>query len=165
MSADDQAEPSVQLQVLLEKLDRALSSNVRATLRAPASAVSLDVLAGTFALGLPTEIQLLLKWHDGQEWNAPLSGKNNRRLMPASEIAEQIMFFSDPEEDFLEPWELSWIPILTNDSGDFVVYQTQGPQPGALSVYWHDDEMRGVVYPSLKNWVQELLNEYTGAEA
>ena len=165
MNSIDQKEPSAQLQILLDKIDAALPSEVRATLREPASGASLDALAGAFKSRLPPEVQVLLEWHDGQEWNAPLSKKNNRRMMSAAEIAEQIMFFADPLSDFLGPWEPSWLPILTNDAGDFVVYQTQGSQPGSLSLYWHDDERRGTAHPSLQSWAQELLNEYRHADA
>jgi len=64
----------------------------------------------------------------------------------------------------MEPWSPSWLPVLTNDSGDFVVYETAGPSRGKLLHYWHDDQSRSVAYLSLQEWAEELLCEHEQSE-
>lgn len=109
---------------------------------------------------LPSELETLLKWHNGQEWNSLLSKEDNRRLMTASEIINAWQFFNDPMSDFMEPWSTSWVPILTNDSGDYIVYETEGKNAGKLLAYWHDWENRSVQNESVLVWAQGLLKEY-----
>lgn len=147
---------------VLARLDTALPPQVCATLRPPARAEDLAALAALLPEGarLPADLQALLAWHDGQSWNAPLSTKNNRRLLSAGEIRSELAYFSDPRSDVMAPWSASWLPVLTNDAGDFVVLETVGPQAGFLRLYWHDDPSRSVAHPSLLKWAEALLGEY-----
>ncbi|MCJ8313914.1 MAG: SMI1/KNR4 family protein [Saccharospirillaceae bacterium] len=110
----------------------------------------------------PVELLAVLKWHNGQVWNSEFSPENNRRLMSSKEIIETISFYIDPMSDFLEPWDKSWIPILTNDSSDYLVYVTKGIDKGKLIGYWHNDEDRIVEYKSLNEWANELILEIQG---
>jgi len=156
-----------ELIAVLTKLEEILPTAVRATLRAPAQAADLATLASSLTEGdrLPDDLLALLSWHDGQAWNSPLSPKNNRRLLSTEEVLSERSFFADPMSDFMEPWRASWIPVLTNDSGDFVVYETVGESKGVLLYYWHDDPSRGVAYQSLLQWAETLLREYEGRDA
>ncbi|MDX6007968.1 SMI1/KNR4 family protein [Cupriavidus necator] len=156
-----------ELMAVLAKLDQVLPAEVHTTLRAPVQAADLAGLARTLAEGvqLPDDLQVLLGWHDGQVWNSPLSRKNNRRLLSVREILSERSFFADPMSDFIEPWCASWLPVLTNDAGDFVVYETVGDLRGKLLHYWHDDPSRSVAHSSLLQWAERLLHEYERPEA
>lgn len=153
--------------IVLAKLEEVLPPAVRETLRAPAEPQELAALGASLAEAglLPADLHALLTWHNGQSWNAPLSKKNNRRLLSASEIERERSFFADPMSDFMEPWSASWLPVLTNDAGGLVVYETTGPQRGNLLHYWHDDSSRNVAYPSLLKWAEGLLDEYARRDA
>jgi hypothetical protein len=72
-------------------------------------------------------------------------------------------FFKDPKSDFQKPWLESWLPVLTNGAGDFVVYETQGSPRGQLITYWHDEPRRTTAHPSLRAWAEKLLNEFKSA--
>lgn len=147
------------LNAMLARLDARLPSDVLATLAAPAPADDLRALTDTLPglAALPADLLSLFTWHDGQAWNSRLNPNDNRRLLSVKEIIEERAFFADPMSDFLEPWSHSWVPILTNDSGDFVVYETAGESAGQLIHYWHDDPARRQAYASLVDWAQELL--------
>lgn len=155
------------LHALLAKLGEVLPASVCATLRPPAPAADLAELGRALPTGVefPVDLLALLTWHDGQKWNSSLSKKNNRRLLSSTEILREYSFFADPTSDFQEPWSASWLPVLTNDAGDFIVYETQGELRGHLVHYWHDEESRTVAYKSLLQWAEELLLEYTRTDA
>ena len=151
-----------EISAVLVRLEQVLPAEVKLTLRKPAPTEDLAARAGAVggAGQLPADLVALVTWHDGQEWNSPLSRKDNRRLLSVREILDEHSFFGDPMSDFLMPWSTSWIPVLTNDAGDFLVYETQGPLAGALLHYWHDDPSRSVAHPSLIHWAEGLLREY-----
>ncbi|WP_316156845.1 SMI1/KNR4 family protein [Cupriavidus sp. BIC8F] len=151
-----------ELMAVLAKLDQVFPTEVHTTLRSPAQAADLAALASTLAEGdrLPEDLLILFDWHDGQAWNSPLSPKNNRRLLSVREVFSERLFFADPLSEFMEPWCASWLPVLTNDAGDFVVYETVGDLRGKLLHYWHDDPSRSVAYSSLHQWAEKLLHEY-----
>ena len=165
------AEPTdrdvVALTTVLAKLEEVFPPAIRATLRAPAKHQELAALGASLAEAgqLPADLHALLTWHDGQSWNSPLSRKNNRRLLSTSEIESERSFFADPMSDFMEPWSASWLPVLTNDAGGLVVYETTGPLRGKLLHYWHDDSSRNVAYSSLLEWAGGLLGEYAPRDA
>lgn len=166
MTAIDEDEAS-ELSVILAELEEVLPADVRATLRPPARPSDLAALAASIpeAGQLPADLRALLTWHDGQSWNSPLSRKNNCRLLSASEVVNECLFFADPMSDFVEPWNASWLPVLTNDSGDFVVYETADLSKGKLLRYWHDNQSRSVAYSSLLQWATGLLREYEQSDA
>ncbi|MEY4563013.1 MAG: hypothetical protein RLZZ618_2290 [Pseudomonadota bacterium] len=149
----------------LAELHAVLPPDVLKTLRPPATTEAIDRVKRLLApVALPADVKLLLQWHDGQEWNSTLSPDNNRRLLSAEEIAERIGFFSDPSEDFLKPWNPSWVPLLTNDSGDYLVYETAGENEGKLIQYWHDDLRRLIQHQDLTFWANELRCELLASQ-
>lgn len=147
---------------ILAKLDAVLPQQVSETLRPGASEEELDALAQTVFGGgsVPAALRVFFQWHNGQEWNSLLSHSSNRRLLQIGEIIDEWSFFADPMSDFLEPWRTSWVPLLTNDSGDSLVYESAGEHSGKLIAYWHDDVRRPIEYQSLAAWANVLLSEY-----
>ena len=156
-----------EMSAALAALEKVLPPQVTLTLRAPAQAEDIAALADTLAGDerVPDDLLALFSWHDGQSWNSPLSRKDNRRLLSVREILSERSFFVDPMSEFMEPWSASWLPVLTNDSGDFLVYETQGELKGALLHYWHDNPSRRVACSSLLQWAEGLLREYELPEA
>ncbi|MEZ6035584.1 MAG: SMI1/KNR4 family protein [Planctomycetaceae bacterium] len=64
--------------------------------------------------------------------------------------------------DFEDPkwWRRGWVPFLANGSGDHLCVDLaaeDGGNPGQLIAFWHDDEERDIEYPSLADWLRELV--------
>lgn len=144
---------------LLAVIDTRLPAPVVATLRPPASAESIAQIEHLLGAALPSGLHQLLRWHDGQEWNAALRESDNRRLLSVGEIVDALKFFLDPEEEFLEPWGRYWLPFLTNDSGDYVVVDASPEGKAEVIAYWHDWEDRSVEYSSMVEWAAGLIDE------
>jgi hypothetical protein len=54
-------------------------------------------------------------------------------------------------------YETNWFPLLSNGAGDYLLYETAaGEQHGKLLAYWHDDDARIVVEPSLETWAEHV---------
>ena len=146
----------------LMKIDQALENNyaeVFKSLRPGATNDELKLLSKCFSNnGIPDEIVALYKWHNGQAGSSSLNQNDNRTFLPINEVIDAWEFLNDPMEDILEPISRSWVPILYNGAGDYIMYVTEGDNKGKLISYWHDDESRNVVFESLGRWVKDVLN-------
>jgi TfoX/Sxy family transcriptional regulator of competence genes len=106
---------------------------------------------------LPTELDILFKWRNGQRDFHNLHQEDNRKLLSTTEIIGAWRFLNDPKEDILQPISRTWIPVFYNGAGDYLVYETQGENKWRLISYWHDDPDRDVVYLSFEDWVEDAL--------
>src|SRR5262245_3802543 len=108
-ATDVETAKSAAFATLLARLEHALPQNVMETLLPGASDQELSRLQQTVLKGkpVPWDLALLLRWHNGQKWNAPLSNNDNRRLLSIAEIIDEWSFFKDPKSDFMEPWRES----------------------------------------------------------
>ncbi|CAN5279453.1 hypothetical protein BH09MYX1_BH09MYX1_02990 [soil metagenome] len=145
----------------LLRLDAAVKSGdaaVGKSLRKGASAAALSKLAKKVG-GIPPEMEVLLRWHDGQSEGNAIGSSTNERLMPISEMIAEHAFL---EGKALAPWKASWLPIMSNGAGDHVVYDRAN---GRLVRYYHDDEDRPKAAPSLAAWALEVAKGWEGASA
>jgi len=146
---------------LLIKIEEELKSNfdeVSNSLQISATDEQIGLLKNSLSINdFPQELEKLYKWHNGQVGFYSLNQDDNRTFLPLEEVVEAWKFLSDPMEDIQEPWSKSWIPILYNGSGDYLVYETRGNNKGALLGYWHDDEDRNVEYENLEMYLKEVL--------
>jgi predicted DNA-binding WGR domain protein/cell wall assembly regulator SMI1 len=108
---------------------------------------------------LPEELRVWFGWHSGQESGGVIIPGENRRLISLDESIKAWRFFADPEEEYEKPWCSSWIPIMENGSGDYVVYETKGSKIGQLINYYHDDQSRPTESKSLTLWVDKASKE------
>ncbi|MFM2478686.1 SMI1/KNR4 family protein [Celerinatantimonas sp. MCCC 1A17872] len=145
----------------LEKIDQALQNNfykAYESLQPGATDDELTLLKVCFSSNqVPEEIVLLYKWHNGQLGSYSLNQKDNRTFLPIDEVVSSWEFLNDPMEDISEPFSKTWVPILYNGAGDYLMYETEGADKGKILSYWHDSERREVVYKNLKEFEQEVL--------
>lgn len=146
----------------MRAIDRALAKthpDVFDTLRPGATDEALERLRRQcFGVkALPQELELLFRWHDGQEEDGVVIYDENRTFLPIEQVVEFHRFLADPEADILRPYLPSWIPLTWNGAGDHLVYVSSGEDAGALWGYWHDDPDQGVEYDTLQEWLDEVL--------
>ncbi|MDH3346900.1 MAG: SMI1/KNR4 family protein [Desulfobulbaceae bacterium] len=107
---------------------------------------------------LPVELENWFRWHNGQQECISLVKNENRYLLTINEALKAWQFFLDPSNEFLEPFEPFWFPIMTNGSSDYLVYVMDGSASGNLIEYWHDETCRDVRYNSLADWALFVLD-------
>ncbi len=112
--------------------------------------------------GFPIELETWFHWHNGQQGNVPLFHNDNRYLLTIDEALRAWQFILDPSNEFLEPFERFWFPIMGNGSGDYLVYVMSGRDTGRLVGYWHDDIDREIEYESLLDWARYVLRHFQG---
>lgn len=154
----------------LENIDRAAAAKapeVAAGLRAGAGDQELALLRRTIfgQQAIPEDLEAFFRWHNGQEGYRSLSPMDNRMLMSIEDALNTWSFLSDPTEDIQQPWEQSWVPILANGAGDYIVYVASGATKGALLGYWHDADDRRVEFPSLEAWARKVVESYAAPAA
>ncbi len=150
------------LKEILDSIDESLENNfndVFKSLQQGATEDELEFFREKFFTGkeIPEGLITLYKWHNGQVRFHSLNQDDNRTFLPINEVIDAWKFLNNPMEEIREPWSKSWIPILYNGAGDYVVYETKGSDKGKLIEYWHDDEDRDIVYDSLDEWAEEVL--------
>lgn len=78
--------------------------------------------------------------------------------MPIVVAADTWSFLSDPMEDSLEPWSPSWFPILENEAGYYVVFESGEDNHRCLIGYWHDDASRRIIHSSLPDRAMTVID-------
>lgn len=156
-----------ELTALLQQLDTALeakSKTVFDTLQPGADDNELQRLRETcFAdSDIPTDLAALYRWHNGQANHVSLAPDSNRIFLSIQKAIEAWSFLNDPQEDIDAPPSPSWIPVLYNGAGDYLMFETRSEGQGKLIGWWHDDEDRDVEYESLEEWVREMLEAIHG---
>lgn len=105
----------------------------------------------------PIELETWFRWHNGQQQSATLLQNENRYMLTIDEALKVWRFILDPNNEYLEPFEPFWFPIMGNGSGDYLVYVMAGRDIGSLVGYWHNDTDREIEYKSLHEWAQFVL--------
>lgn len=151
------------LKTILEKIDQPLAvayPKVFKSLQAGASDEEIKALkVQCFAdKDIPGDLLMLYRWHNGQLGHYALNPDDNRTFLPIKAVIDAWNFLNNPLEDILQPCSRSWIPVLYNGAGDYVVYETEGPLAGKLIGYRHNDPKRPVLHESVADWAQEVLD-------
>jgi cell wall assembly regulator SMI1 len=146
----------------LENIDKSLEKNFKdvfESLRSGATDEEIELLKKCFTdQKIPEEIISLYKWHNGQDGSFSLNQNDNRSFLPISEVIDSWEFLNDTLEEIQEPILKSWLPILYNGAGDYIMYEIEGHNKGKLISFWHDDEGRDIEYENLDEWAKEVLN-------
>ncbi len=140
-----------------ELLDK-VSPDALDAMRAGATDVALKRLSK--ALGgkpLPEPIATFFRWHDGQSTPVSLHAGDNRTPMSIAESLDAWRFLGDPDEEILQPWSKTWLPLFTNGAGDYLCVITSGKDAGALVEYWHTDKDRNQPHASLEAWADHVI--------
>lgn len=112
---------------------------------------------------LPEPLAIWFGWHNGQSTTDSLLPEENWNLLNIEESLQAWNYFLDPHNEFLEPYERDWLPLLSYGSSDYLVYDLK---TGSLILYWHDDPERSIEYAALSEWalhVKKGLNSQRAA--
>jgi cell wall assembly regulator SMI1 len=149
------------LRGLLDRLERWLAKHrprFLASLRPGANEVELHQLEAQLKLPVPAELRTLLAWHDGQGDEPAGRFEENWLLMSTDGILA-----AKPDLDAAAVgngkgtgWRPEWIPVLDDDSGDYLCLDTA--QPGApVRGFWLGKDEHSAVAPSLTAWVKDFV--------
>jgi cell wall assembly regulator SMI1 len=146
---------------------------------APATQNAITDLEKLIGKKLPQQFVDLYLITDG---NAPSCTRffNGLRLLSIAEITQQWLamqaiktsdaFVIDGKELHADAdekikngwWNVSWLPITDNLSGDYTAIDldpnTKGTY-GQIIEYWHDPSFRNCLAPSLQDWILQTANE------
>ncbi|MGZ3454452.1 MAG: SMI1/KNR4 family protein [Polyangiales bacterium] len=144
------------LKQALADLDAAVSAGDREvgkTLGVGASKAALAKLS-KIAGELTDDLETWFQWHDGQKGYASIGPSVNDRLLSASAAASAWKFL---EEEGHAPWRSSWLPIMENGAGDYVLFDRDD---GRLLRYHHEDRQRPKAAASLAAWAKEVAEDW-----
>ncbi len=155
-AAPKKAEGDPELAARLARLTPLLKEGSEARLSKGATDAALAKLSkGIFGGGaVPDDLVAWFRWHDGQTNHSGFSPLDHRTLLSIDEALKAWKDLSGCED--VEGWSQSWLPLLENGAGDYLVYETKGPRKGSLIGYWHTDEDRKTEYASLGELAQEI---------
>jgi cell wall assembly regulator SMI1 len=154
---------------IIKKLDEHLATlrpEFYLKLNEPLDDSQLDKLEDYYKLEIPTDLRALYKWKNGQDMKCFESFINNSIFTPlnqalydASELNSMIGFDFEIENW----WNEKWIPIFQNGGGDSICYDLGGTftgQQGQLIEFWHADNDRNVIAPTLEAFLNKLTYYY-----
>ncbi|WP_316736619.1 SMI1/KNR4 family protein [Pedobacter aquatilis] len=157
------------MEEIIQKLDKYLSTlrpEYYSELNEPLNDEQLDKLAEYYRIKIPADLRTLYKWKNGQKPNGYESFVNNSGFIPlhqalydASELTSMIGFDFEIENW----WNENWIPIFQNGGGDSICYDLRGiftGQKGQLIEFWPADNDRNVIAPSLKSFLEKIIELY-----
>jgi cell wall assembly regulator SMI1 len=117
----------------------------------------LTAFEAQFQLELPEDFKLLYRWRNGQSPENFASLQDNRMWSSLEDITQtKDMLDGMIGTDFDDPerWQKSWLPFLSNGSGDHLCLNTRS---GELIAFWHDWDDRSVEHNSLEDWLEALV--------
>jgi cell wall assembly regulator SMI1 len=154
---------------------RTNAPDILADLRPGASEKVLEAAAATFGSALPSEMEASYRVHDGTRGSAPpLFGDwrllsleaGVREWSTIKGVAEAATF--DGMESDSDPqindgwWRPGWVPVGSNDSGDFLCVDLD-PAPGGtlgqIISYLHAEPRRALVAPSFEAWLHQFISD------
>lgn len=143
--------------------------------RTPVNPAAVDNFSAKSGLNLPEDLRQFLLVADGEKPNS--SGAiGNWRMMPIAEIqatwglldrlaVKDAFAKLTPEPSpylRLTWWHPAWIPIVTNDLGDFFCIDTNPPEPersGQVLLFLRDRPTRPLVAASLTAWLDRIVRD------
>jgi cell wall assembly regulator SMI1 len=153
------------LQKALAELDKYLGEadvEMLKAMRAGISEADVQKLLGEVVGDSPVPLELFVwfGWHNGQDGTSQeLSPDRTFTLMElrASVAAWRSLRDLKSSGDLQEPWSLSWIPLMTNGAGDYVVFESSPDAYGTILEYWHADEDRPVLAKNLATFAKDIV--------
>lgn len=156
------------METKLKELDihlKRLRPEYYSNLNEPLKMKEIQNLEERFNVKLPIDLKTLYKWKNGQKDRCYEAFVNNSMFLPLEEALDSAtelasMIGSDFEVD--NWWNENWIPIFHNGGGDSICYDMSGiftGQQGQLLEFWHSDNDRNIIVPSLRCFF-ELINQF-----
>lgn len=153
----------------IQQLD-VLLSTVRSEfyqyLQDPLDEKQLESLEEKYQIKLPADLRVLYAWKNGQDDSCFEAFVNNSTFIPleeALEIAKENTSMIGLDFEIENWWNENWIPIFHNGGGDYICYDLGGVftgQKGQLIEFWHADNDRNVIAPSLEAFLGKLREYY-----
>lgn len=157
------------MEEIIQKLDKYLSvlrPEYYSELNEPLDESQLDKLEEYYKILIPKDLRTLYTWKNGQKSDCYEVFVNNSCFIPlhqalhdASELTQTIGF----DFEIQNWWNESWIPIFQNGGGDSICYDIKGiftEQKGQLIEFWHADNDRNVIAPTLEAFFNRIINFY-----
>ncbi|MGS2763144.1 SMI1/KNR4 family protein [Sinomicrobium pectinilyticum] len=119
-----------------------------------------------YQVKLPGDLKALYQWKNGQKNDCYKAFVNNSMFIPLGEvldIAAELTSMIGFDFDVENWWNEQWIPVFHNGGGDYICYDTGGVftgRKGQLIEFWHADNNRNVIAPSLTVFLSQLNNYY-----
>ena len=126
----------------------------RGGLNRGATAVEIATLEKQLASSIPSELRLLLIWHNGQREDFIGKFEQDWQLMSCTDIAA-----AKKELDASAPttgWQKNWLPFLDDDAGDYVFLDT-GSNPAPVRAFWLGNKEPETLASSLEVWLAEFV--------
>ena len=139
-------------------------------LNPPLTDFELGQLEVKYKLVLPADLKLLYKWKNGQADSCCDSFVNNSVFIPldtALDSAKESTSMIGFDFEIENWWNENWIPIFNNGGGDCICYDCCGVftgKVGQLIEFWHADNDRNVIAPSLLTFVEKINKYYETTE-
>ncbi|WP_300600517.1 SMI1/KNR4 family protein [Niabella sp.] len=158
------------MQATLLNLDQHLSTRrpgFYADLRTSLKEPDFDVLERQYKRKISPEIRALYQWKNGQQERSFDTFVNNTTFLPLQEALETANTLSGMigfDFRIKNWWNEAWLPIFHNGGGDYICFDADGiftGQQGQLLEFWHADNNRNIIAPSLKAFLQSLTRYYT----
>lgn len=140
-------------------------------LKNPLTDQQIGSLEAAYQVKLPADLRVLYTWKNGQQDDCYEAFVNNSTFLPleeALEIAKENTSMIGLDFEIDNWWHEQWIPILHNGGGDYICYDLGGlftGQEGQLIEFWHADNDRNVVAPSLGSFLGKLKEYYENTPA
>jgi len=154
---------------VIKKLDThilSLRPKLYEGLNQPLSTIEIENLEKKYNIKLPGDLITLYKWKNGQAINNFDSFVNNSMfvsLEEALDTATELTSMIGLDFEIENWWNAKWIPIFHNGSGDYICYDCGGiftGQQGQIIEFWHADNDRNVIAPTLEAFISKLNHHY-----
>lgn len=126
----------------------------------------IQALQQQFNIILPEDLITLYKWRNGQADDCYEAFVNNSMFIPlasALETATENTSMIGFDFEIENWWHKDWIPVFHNGGGDLICYDQGGiftNHPGQLIEFWHADNDRNIISPSLTAFFDALVAYY-----
>ena len=161
------------VQRMLERMERWLAANRPEYFECLQPGVTddqLNAFESQFELTLPTAFRELYRWRNGQVDSNYDSLQMNLMFSPLDDVASTKAMLDGMigyDFDLPEWWRRGWVPFLSNGGGSYLCVDTaaeDGGQVGQLVAFWKADEDRDVEYPSIEEWLIDLVDAMESGE-
>lgn len=130
----------------------------------------IQALQQQYNITLPEDLITLYKWRNGQQDACYESFVNNSSFLSlesALDTAEEFTGMIGFDFEIENWWHKDWIPLFNNGGGDLICYDMGGlftDNPGQLIEFWHADNDRNIITPSLSTFLDTLIAYYKAGQ-